>query len=398
MTQAAPRTEFSVRDIKKGATDSAGGLITKVFFKVRCEYAVYQNDGMVIVQFADDPTKADKQRLAMSHLNAVRTQIDGLIDGWRKSDQFKEKAATFDARVAAALQYSLEGDADGALTALNGVRNDVLAERISWGRFEYLIAASVFSAFVVGCIIAVAFGVSKIWPKDPLPVPLCLAVMGGVVGAFFSISLAITNRTVLTNLNRRDNYADAILRITIGLIAAGVLLIQIRAKLVSGIQIGGQILGGDNPSREAIVMIGFIGGFLERLVPDMLAKVGIADTKIPEPVGGSTSGNSSPGKPPAGGPTSTAQTAKQDDTDGSADNATVAASSTATSSSGDASTSSSPTPAPAADTSAPQSAAEASNTAAAASGGTPQPSQGPTSSSSEQGLDGVGAVQSNQQR
>ncbi len=50
--------------------------------------------------------------------------------------------------------------------------------------------------------------------------PLWLAARAGTVGAWFSVALAIKNRTVLPNLQRRDNYSDACLRIAIGFIAA----------------------------------------------------------------------------------------------------------------------------------------------------------------------------------
>jgi hypothetical protein len=80
-----------------------------------------------------------------------------------------------------------------------------VAERTSWGRFEYMISA--FTALVLAVLIFTlvqhyvfhfAITSENIW----------LAARAGAVGAFFSIALAISNRTVLTNLHRRDNIAD----------------------------------------------------------------------------------------------------------------------------------------------------------------------------------------------
>lgn len=95
---------------------------------------------------------------------------------------------------------------------------------------------------------------------------------------------------VLLNLITRDNISDAVLRLIIGVIAAGVLYLLLHSDLDT-ITIAGAKLSGDALTREKAVVIGFIAGFLERLVPDLLAgptATGQA-TALPAPV-------------PAGGP------------------------------------------------------------------------------------------------
>jgi len=78
---------------------------------------------------------------------------------------------------------------------------------------------------------------------------------------------------VLTNLHRRDNLADAALRILIGIVAAGVLVLMLSSNLVPSFTIGKAEISGPLIAWQTVLVVGFIAGFLERLVPDLLKQV-----------------------------------------------------------------------------------------------------------------------------
>jgi hypothetical protein len=137
-------------------TDSTGAVILTVYSKVDPIYAVYRTAERVVVQFADSHSLGAEQRKALSPLNSLRGEINGLIDGWRASDEHdtQVKAVLFDRRVADALITALQGDPVHAQMLLAAIKEDVLEERTSRARVQYLAAAV---ATALGLIVLFAF-------------------------------------------------------------------------------------------------------------------------------------------------------------------------------------------------------------------------------------------------
>jgi hypothetical protein len=267
---------FLISQLTKGKPDAMDATVVKIYSKNGTHYAVYRTQERVMVQVDDDPEKAKEQRTALASLNLIRGQINGLIDGWRSSNspRLVAKASRYDDQVAASLIMCLEDDPISARQTLLDTKQDIIAERSSWARFQYLICASITGAILYSilCIVSSAWFKAHVYGFSADADILFTAAQAGTIGAFFSIAIAIRNRTILTDLRQRDNAADAILRMLIGVIAAGILICLLRSKAVTSFKIGDADATSANPAWMFIVVLGFIAGFFERLVPDMLAK------------------------------------------------------------------------------------------------------------------------------
>ncbi len=282
---------MDVSSIALGALDSAGATVEAVYAKNPPIYAVYRTKDRVMVHYADDdPLKSQSdqlkstQRLVLSALNPLRGEINGLVDGWRASEkpEFQARARCFDRRVADAIILALEGDVTSACALLQTIKNDAKEERVSWARFAYLLVAS---AAVVATIAVICFLTSTWFGKAIHTFPtesqsLWLAGAAGSVGAFFSIAIAIRSRTILPDLRMRDNAADGVLRVVIGVIAAVLLVGLVQTRVVT-LTIG--VISLATSSATLVAIIGFTAGFLERLVPDLLAKSALASGAAPSP-------------------------------------------------------------------------------------------------------------------
>lgn len=314
----------TVADIVTGADDSTGAKILTVYSKIREKYAVYRTRERVGIQFADSPELGGEQRKALAKLNPLRGQINGLIDGWRAagesghrsnwkvlfwrsvdSHEVRAKAAMFDRRVADALAMGLQGDPDHAEALLAEIKADLVEERTSVARIDYMAIASLTAAVIViiACILTRRRS-QWIYEFSPVALTLWLAFGAGALGALFSTGMAMRTRGILTDLQLRENRTDAIVRIFIGAIA-GVLLV---GMLVSGIVTFG--LGEGNISLPTghlrWVVVGFaafVAGFSERLVPGLLERATAAAARQRNPLLGSS--------PAAPGPTAGGTTANE---------------------------------------------------------------------------------------
>jgi len=262
---------MSVAAIKQGEIDSAGVRITTVYAKRPPDYAVYGTDERVMVHYADDGAVEKTQRTSMAPLNPARGEINGLIDGWRTSwfKEMRANAKRYDRRVADALVMGLEEDPASASTLLDAIKKDIIDERTSWARFLYLITAWVAELLIV---VACTFFGSRLNLEETTR-NLVFAASMGAAGAFFSIAIAIRGRTVLTDLRFRDNTADAVLRVVIGSIAAVLLVAFLLSKAID-FHIGDAKLDPTDPTGSWLFLLvaAFLGGFSERLVPDLLGK------------------------------------------------------------------------------------------------------------------------------
>ncbi len=262
----------SIDDVNLHTEDSAAVRIVEIYAKNPPFYAVYRTPTRVVVHYADDPVLAKAQRTALAPLNPLRGVINSLLDGWKP-----HRAKRFARGVADALVVALEGDIAGAGVILQNVKQEIIDERTSWARFLYLIVALA----TAGVLIVAMSGAYHEWFSHMIGLPkegrgIWQAGGGGAVGAFFSIATAMRKRTVLTDLQWLDNAADAVLRITIGLIAAMLLFCMLQAHVVN-INLGATGPAGVPGATSVeqwmwIVVIGFTAGFLERLVPDLLEK------------------------------------------------------------------------------------------------------------------------------
>jgi hypothetical protein len=273
--------ETKVAEIKADRTDDAGNDIICLYAKSPPDYAVYRNPQRVSVQFADDKKKARQQRLAIAALNPLRGQISGLIDGWHSSanPHQQSRANRYDRRVADAMIMGLEGSVVDALALLTEIRDDIVAERRSLAQTDYL----VWAAGIGLILIALLALISSAWFQGVYRFPdfagsAMTGAAGGTIGAFFSIATGLRSRTVLVDLQQWDNRRDAILRVAVGTIGGGVLICMLLTKLIAFAGIGADSLNGANGTDAVLtaLVLGFLAGFSERAVPDLLAKASLA--------------------------------------------------------------------------------------------------------------------------
>jgi hypothetical protein len=268
--------EHKVEDVKLGGKDRSGYDVKCIYALNPPEYAVYGTEVRTSIQYADDLVLARQQRTTMSVCSPLRGQINGLIDGWRAAGKRGRghRVADYDRRVADALVMGLEGSIAATLDLLTEIRNDIVAERRSLAQSDYLLTAVITVAALLMLFAGVRAAVGDTDYANPAWNAALTGASGGTLGAFFSIAVGMRSRTVLVDIQKWDNRRDAVLRVIVGTIGGGILICLLLTKLVT-------VLGLDVTQDQGLgalkaLVIGFLAGFSERAVPDILAKASLA--------------------------------------------------------------------------------------------------------------------------
>ena len=245
---------FRLKDIQVGKTDSRGLKITQIYAVQTGDYAIYQAGG-VMVQVADDTVRAQTLKKSILPLSSTRAEINMLLGGLA-------------CREVGDRQLALDNDLEGAKATAASLKATLVAQRAARGRFQYLKWSYGAAALLIGLL----FVASWFYPEPTASNNFLLAAKAGLVGAAFSIALAIRGRTVALDTDLLDNVTDGTLRLIIGVVSAGVLLLLLGSGIIPSLKIGDAEFKAGALTWQMVLLVGFVGGFLERLVPDLLDK------------------------------------------------------------------------------------------------------------------------------
>lgn len=302
--RATPGAGKRLAELQVGATDERNRLILRILAEAADRYIVYRainasalsNDGQerraqlahsrVCVHLSDHPETRALQVDSLSQVSDLRIKVAGLINGrWR--DPYFERAFADALGMAAAL------DVTNARARLTELLAELQHESGRIGQAWQM----AFSCVAWAAFVSVLFLFSEhIHPFEQPGTNVWLAAKAGATGALFSIATMFNKRALAPDNKKIRIALEATMRVGSGVIAGGALLLALSSGFFT------KPVGGDSGVQIAnwmyVVVIGFLAGFVERLVPDLFDKVQLDPAnKQVAGVGGAAGGI-----PAAGGP------------------------------------------------------------------------------------------------
>ena len=217
----------------------------------------YESEG-VQVQIASAKRAALRRKLLP--LGTERAMLQALLNGWPRRQ-------SYDTSIATALQQALDGDGDdksvaNALETLRTARGKIGREREMAGRAQYV---KYLAAFGIIGVVLLVFAQHNLFRGSG---GFWWGTQAGLLGAVLSISLSLRGRTVAIDIGRAGNMSDCVLRLIIGAISGGTLVLLLSSGLIPPFH----VLTGDlDPNKvQTALLLGTIAGFVEKLVPSLL--------------------------------------------------------------------------------------------------------------------------------
>ena len=266
---------FSLREIQVGQEDKLGNVVKEILWCGK-DYIVYRTDPGVHVNFSDCAKRESKQREAFTEICPELCELRFLTHemkstkllswlSWRnrggKAEHGGHGASLFEHNIAQALMLLMEDRPEQAKAIARAALEMAVVRCTNDNTIRYVMASMV-AALLLAFSVVLASLVSVGNPFSDGSIPAVLtAALFGVLGAAFSVITRVRSFQMKPCQQSNMNYLMAWIRILIGLIAGVMLYLVVRHPL------GNAMIKPDLLDNwEMVAIVGFLGGFAERLV------------------------------------------------------------------------------------------------------------------------------------
>lgn len=260
---------FPLEKLCLGKKDKLGYPVREILLRFS-DYAIYRNERGIYVHFSDCPKTEAHQRCRFSTISPELCELRYLTSQMHGSRRFrktdgKEGESLFDHNLAQAIMLAMEGRTECAKAivkaalamAVNRVTNDNM---IRYVRF------SAIAALAISLVGVIVLALHDAWAN------YIVAGLFGAFGAVFSIITRVQAFEMKPCQQSNMNDWMAGIRVGIGLMGGFMLFLicneAVARNLFNPAFVSADMLAG----WQGVALVGFLGGFAERLVRTMFKR------------------------------------------------------------------------------------------------------------------------------
>jgi hypothetical protein len=265
-----PCEKFGLSGLEEGSPDKLGHIVEEILW-VGKNYAVYWTKQGVYVHFSDDENEADEQRQRFIKVCPEICELRYLTPQIRSAGRFD--SSLFDHNIAQAIMLVLEKDVEtGRNIAQQALKMAV--DRVTNDNTLRYVRASLcawFSFVVLGGIVGLVGYFGYLPAPRHHPLLYIVAGIAGATGAMLSIATRLQSFRLKPCNQSNMNYWMSVIRIGIGIIAGIVFMLLAPIILLDLLKTLFHWENNNNvPTLEMAALLGFVAGFAERLVPNIM--------------------------------------------------------------------------------------------------------------------------------
>lgn len=269
--------DYSLKNLQRYRKDKLGNTVLEILW-LSPDYAIYRSKVGVFIHFSDDKEKEKQQRAAFTticaelcelrfltnEINATRLRLPGFLKRFLFFRQYEEKGhSLFDHNIAQSLMLLMEGNLEEAKEIATAALDMAVARTTNDNTIRYLRAAF-RSAILLSALLGLVYvALSYVVPNglEDRGSNCFIACFYGILGAGFSIMTRVQAFEMKPCQQSNMNYWMALSRVMIGLIGGLAFYLLAISDLGQSL-INAKILD----SWHSTALIGFLGGFAERMV------------------------------------------------------------------------------------------------------------------------------------
>ncbi len=271
---------FRLCDLVEGKKDKLGHVVQEILW-IGQRYAIYCSKTGMHVQFSDLTDEEAEQRSRFTEISPEICELRYLTPQMHSTRKFgfnRNRPSLYDHNIAQAMMLVMEKKVEDGKQLARQTLKMAVQRVTNDNTVRYLRAAVVFG------MVAVAVCCAMIYfrhPSTPELQNLVVGAMSGTIGAMLSVASRLQAFELQPCNQSNMNYWMSFTRIAIGLVAGSILLLLSHTVFSEAMR---NVVMGKDGDWQGIVVLGLIGGFAERLVPNLLQRT--ADKiEAPAPAG-----------------------------------------------------------------------------------------------------------------
>jgi hypothetical protein len=283
---AAPApSSLKLRDLEEGKRDAIGAIVQRILFRGD-DYSIYRSDRGVYVHFADDSDTEHAQRSAYVKLCVQICELRYLTSQMRAAPLvgwFRRRDTLYDHNMGQALMLLMESVAQRAAgqaaeaaateqeaTSIAQRALDMAVRRVTVDNtIRYVRTCVVFGFFWL----LAALTVYLFYANAGEPQYYVLASAAGIIGAVFSVIVRAQAFALKPCDDSAMNKLMSLIRVGMGGLAGPalvLLLMTLSVNALAGTPDFGKDAVGTAGFIRMVTIVGLLGGFAERLVPNLV--------------------------------------------------------------------------------------------------------------------------------